>query len=148
MRARPSSMTVRLTFGSPARPSSISSIVVVDEGGVAEAARAGGGAASAAFAAGAARPMAQAATATAARVFMVPILGLRRAGPRCPFIHNGLHGGPDPAARRRLELPLSRLPCAPRPARPRRRPDRRDPRRRLDDEAAARAVPGGARRLR
>ena len=71
-----------------------------------------------------------------------------RAARGRPFQHNGLHGGPDPAARRRLELPLSRLPRAARPARPGRRSDRRDPRRRLDDEAAARAVSGGARRLR
>src|SRR3954452_24052892 len=81
MRARPSSITVRLTFGSPARPTSISSIVV--EGGVAAAACVGadaapagaGDVASAAFAAHAARQRAPAATATTL-VFMRPILGL------------------------------------------------------------------------
>ena len=79
---------------------------------------------------------------------MAPILGRRPARRAWPFLHNGLHGGPDPAARRRLELSLSRLPCPAGPARPGRRSDRGDPRRRLDDEAPARAVSGAARRLR
>src|SRR5664280_3359648 len=149
MRARLSSMTVSFTLGSLAAFSAARSdaaMASLSAWSLASAERAGaGGAGSAACAALAASIVAAAAAMVRlASVFMSAILGVETQ----TILHNGRDGGPDFAARRRLELSLPRVPRASRPALVERLSDRSDSRRRLDDEAAARAVPGDARRLR